>query len=299
MASVTKWLGVCLAALFFVVASGCGGGEDPEDIDLSTFELQIGGLLVGVPFDTTITVTNSGGQGLTVYAPQVTNDSNISFAVTGGFPVLVGGGDVVDITVTFRLGRSALVRDTVIILSSAAADEIPVPIQLTTLSYEQVQTGWGQFEADNFAGALASFTSATSLDPSYGDAFLGRGWSELKDTSSASLSAALASLTTAQTLGVGADARAGMAFANLNLGNHTTAIADADAVGSPYTFSHDNTITHTDLLWIKARAYFLLGDYASAEAVLDVLAPGNGLDSASPTYITDMADLIESLRGSV
>ena len=99
------------------------------------------------------------------------------------------------------------------------------------------------------------------------------------------------------------DAHAGKAFTNLNLESYGHAIESVDAIvtisggsASTYSFSHDSGVDQDDLLWIKARAHFLLGQYANAHAVVDVLDPINNLDTQSATYLQDLAGAIEDLR---
>lgn len=166
-----------------------------------------------------------------------------------------------------------------------------------------ISSGWEKFEAHNYTGASEDFASAISADSSKAEAFVGLGWTALKldELPVASLSFSIAIL-----LEPTDDAFAGKAFADLNLDNQTAAVTSVDAVitisgnsVNTYIFSHDNTITQTDLLWIKARAHFLLAEYAQAQSALDILSPSNGLNPESATYVEDLAAAIEDLRTGV
>lgn len=168
---------------------------------------------------------------------------------------------------------------------------------------ELITSGWEKFEAKDYAAAQVDFLNALGEDSSLAEAYVGLGWSSLKTDQ---LAVASLAFSTALFYGAEADAYAGKAYADLNLDKQTDAIADVAAVvtitgntATTYTFSHDDTITQTDLLWIKARAHFLLAQYDQAQIAVNVLSPGNNLNPSSPTYVTELAALIESLRVSV
>lgn len=166
-----------------------------------------------------------------------------------------------------------------------------------------IESGWEKFESHDYTGASEDFASAISADSSKAEAFVGLGWTALKldQLPVASLSFSIAIL-----LEPSDDAFAGKAFADLNLDDQAAAVTSVDAVitisdnsVNTYTFLHDLTITETDLLWIKARAHFLLAEYAQAQSALDILSPSNGLNPESSTYVEDLAAAIEGLRTGV
>jgi hypothetical protein len=279
--------------------SSCGGDDTPMNITINFQDIQVSDLLVNTPWDTTLVITNEGGTALRVFDISVSHPSNIIIDVET--PFVVNGGEESSVTISLLLTTSISLRDTVVIVSSDEdTPEIRIPVVLTTRSYARVQSGWQKFEADDFVGATTDFSDAVTLDTNYADAYMGHGWCLVKLDQ---LSTALMRLTTAVALNGGSTAYAGKAFADLNLGNHSAAVSDVDSVvtisggtASAYTFVHDTSITERDLVWIKARAHYLQGQFAEAQIAVNVLAPGNGLDPLSPTYEADLAALIESLR---
>lgn len=283
--------------------NGCGEDEvlGPPQIGVGG-TVTIGSLLIQTNYDTTIMVRNLGEDRLTIQSFSVIDTGLIKINLQT--PKSIEAGDSFAVSIRIRANSSGRFTDTVTINTND--DENPtvdIPVVITTLSYEKVQSGWTKFSAADFAGAAADFNDAVGLDGNYGEAFTGQGWTRLKLDQ---LAPAITAFTNALAHGGGNDAHAGKAFAELNSQNHANAVTDVDAVvtitgttSNSYTFSHDNTITQTDLLWVKARAHFLLGQYAQAQAAVNVLAPSNTLNSGSPTYQQELAALIESLRGTV
>ncbi|MBX7151993.1 hypothetical protein K1X84_10160, partial [bacterium] len=282
---------------------GCGEDEilGPPQIGIGG-TITIGSLLIQTNYDTTLMVRNLGEDRLTIQSFSV-NDAEL-IQINLETPKSIEAGDSLAVSIRIRANNSGRFTDTVTINTNDDANPtVEVPVVITTLSYEKVQSGWTKFSAADFAGAITDFNDAVGLDANYGEAYTGQGWTRLKQDQ---LAPAITSFTNALAHGGGNDAHAGKAFAELNSQNHANAVTDVDAVvtitgttASSYTFSHDNTITQTDLLWVKARAHFLLGQYAQAQTVVNVLAPSNTLNPGSPTYQQDLAALIESLRGTV
>lgn len=288
--------------LSLTAMTGCGSeATTPAEISVNP-SFVVGSLPVDADYDTTLTVANLGGEDLTVSGFTFLHGGLIEIDVET--PVTIQGGSSLDIGIRIHVPSSGVFTDTITIeTSDANLPSVIVSIVLTTASYERAQAGWAKFETADFEGALIEFNGAIALDAAYGDAFLGKGWSLLKGNQ---LALAITAFTSAVTNGSINDARAGRAIAYLDDQNQAQAITDVNAVvtitsniASPYTFSHNNTITEKDLLWVKARAHFLLAQYASAQIVVNVLAPNNTLDPQSPTYTTDLAALIESLRAIV
>lgn len=301
MKHLLRMIAVPLAAAGLSMMS-CGGDDTPRNIVIDTNGIQVSDLLVNVPFDTVLSITNDGGTTLTIYDISVSNPANI--AIDLETPFTVEGGQTVDVGIALLLTTSTRLTDTLVVTNSDNDNaEIAIPVVLTTRSYDRVQTGWQKFEADNFAAAAADFNEAVGLDANYAEAFAGHGWCLLRLDQ---LTTALGQFASSVGLGGGSTANSGKSIADLNLGNHADAVSAVDAVvtitsgtASPYTFVHDTSITERDLVWIKARAHYLLGQFAQAQIAVDVLAPGNGLDPSSPTYEADLATLIETLRPTI
>jgi tetratricopeptide (TPR) repeat protein len=161
--------------------------------------------------------------------------------------------------------------------------------------------GWSAFEARRYPDAVSLFRQAASRNDRYSDAYNGIGWSYARmDSLHASLRAFDIALALEPEFN---DAYAGRSFVSLALGEYADAVAAVWAVeGSGakfYAFRHDARITLDDLLLVKARSYFLLRNYQAAQTVIDRLDPENRLDPSSPTYVEDLALVIESLASRV
>lgn len=295
MTHLTAWL----ALVLFI---SCGEDDNPAVISFDTVSLSLSSLPLNINIDTSIVLANTGDRNIII--SSITFHSTDILTITTPFPIIIGGGTTKPIAFRFNLNKTLSRLDTIVITSDAPNNPvISIPVSLSTLSYEVTEAGWVKYQAHNYAGAATDFAQAVSLDPVYADALLGSGWTNLKTDN---LNSALTNFNSAVANGSTTDGNAGKAFAELNLNNFVNAINAVNAFititsGTPttYTFSRDNTINQLDMLWIKARAHYLNGDFANAEAMVDILNPGNTLNSASPTYVADLADVIEQLRSVV
>ena len=150
--------------------------------------------------------------------------------------------------------------------------------------------GWTAWEAGDYETAAASFQSALSHNPAYAEAFTGLGWTALKEEE---LQTAADRFDQAIQLGAeNEDPRVGGLIVYRELpGGLSTALAYGSTVlqnDPDYVFSHDPEID-TDLVRLMlAQVYFLSGEtfFDEAQALLDGLVPGNGLDPTSaPSWV--------------
>ncbi|MBX7149988.1 hypothetical protein K1X84_00010 [bacterium] len=300
MTKIMTHLTIWLALVLFLFA--CGEDDNPAVISFDTVSLSFTSLPLNTNIDTSIVIANTGESNIII--SSITFHSTDILTITTPFPIIIGGGTTKAITFRFNLNQTLSRKDTIVITSDAPNNPVfSIPVSLSTLSYEVTESGWIKYQAHNYAGAATDFAQAISLDPVYADALLGSGWTNLKTDN---LNSALTNFNSAVTHGSTTDGNAGKAFAELNLNNFTNAISAVNAFititsGTPtsYTFSRDNSINQLDMLWIRARAHYLNADFASAEAMVDILNPSNTLNSASPTYVADLADAIEQLRSVV
>jgi hypothetical protein len=121
--------------------------------------------------------------------------------------------------------------------------------------------GWAAFEAGDFALALQKFDAAIAGDARYGPAYVGRGWVELTQATTAeAFRAAASSFDAAVQYGqIGADVFGGRAAARLALGGVDLAGAIQDAqialAASPgFVFEHRRSFDIRDLHLIAAFA---------------------------------------------
>ena len=171
-----------------------------------------------------------------------------------------------------------------------SAPSSTVQARATSLAYE-TSLGWTEFEAGEYDTSKARFQTALQFNASHAEASSGLGWSNamlglLSDAVTAFQAANSAGLTTQ-------DANAGLAVAYRDLPNLNSAILYADTVidNEPsYVFSHRTSIDYKDMHLVMAQCYYRLGEssFSDAQAQVDILDPGNGLDPGTPgTWVVD------------
>jgi tetratricopeptide (TPR) repeat protein len=154
---------------------------------------------------------------------------------------------------------------------------------------EETALGWTAWEAEDYTIARSHFLTALSEEADYADAHHGLGWAH---AFLGSLSLAVTALTNAQADGLTtADPYAGLAFVLRDLPDLDGAIAAAGAalgITPTWSFIHRPSIDWKDLRLVLAQCYFRKGSatFAQAQAQLDLLDPGNGLDPALPATWT-------------
>jgi tetratricopeptide (TPR) repeat protein len=164
-----------------------------------------------------------------------------------------------------------------------------------------VNDGWQKFEGGMFCTALKRFESAIEMDPSYGDAYNGKGWAAMRVSSLEIALSAFDEISNGQmTIPDPVDVVVGKAIIYGNLDptdpEATIALADSALKMDPaYEFTHDRRLTWHDLRIILARSYFALGQYDEAKAQIDILKPYNELDPDSPRFVADLLAEIEEL----
>lgn len=157
--------------------------------------------------------------------------------------------------------------------------------------------GWQSFEAKDYPKAISLFKQALNNNNLYTDAYNGLGWAYGRQDS---LEKAKVYFDIALGLEKNlTDAIVGRSFVSLGLGKFEEAITAVTMVEQYnvvfYTFRHDVSISINDLKLIKAQSYFMLGNYAEAQDIIDVLDPQNQLDQSNASYIEDLALEIENL----
>lgn len=177
--------------------------------------------------------------------------------------------------------------------SSTGTDE--TASQLTT-------EGWAAYAARDYATAITKFTDATNQDASYADAYNGLGWTYAKQDKPQS---AVSDFTTGLTKSANnAEMNAGLAFAYNAEKNYAQSIAAGLAVlgaNASWQFSHDTSITFTDIHLLLAEDYFSQSspDYAQSLAEVRVVDPAFNADVTTVAGQTSLGHEIELLRTQV
>ncbi len=157
--------------------------------------------------------------------------------------------------------------------------------------------GWELYEARDYSGSLEKFNEAVSTDPDYADAYVGLGWAYGK---MAQLTECVSSFRTALSKDAqNVDALAGIALAYLADDEYDQAIAKASqllAISPDYSFEH-GSVTSRNLHLVLAESYYYTGDLAKAQSEVDILNPGNELDSSSEDYAARLLEELERTSG--
>ncbi len=163
-----------------------------------------------------------------------------------------------------------------------------------------VALGWEAYEAGNW-DEINLFRVAVALDTTDAEAWMGLAWFDIEKgfVGNAQTEFERAILLDPSLVA----AYAGNAFAlaaGQNLGDALTMAETAlDMGGDDYVFEHNPDVNGNSLRVLLASIYFRVGDYGSAQIQVDIVAPGNGLNDASPTYIQDLMLVISSLGGLI
>jgi tetratricopeptide (TPR) repeat protein len=160
--------------------------------------------------------------------------------------------------------------------------------------------GWQAYEAGRYDEAFL-FAQAIQQDSSYAEAYMGLGWCHIEHGF-----IGLAQQDFQQAIELDSDliaAYAGNAYALAANGNAGDAVTMAEIVlqtgGEAYVFEHNAEVNGPSLRILLASIYFRLGDFGSAQNQVDLVAPGNGLNPQSRTYVHDLMQLIIDLGGQV
>ena len=154
-----------------------------------------------------------------------------------------------------------------------------------------VLVSWQVYENGNYSEAIGYFEDILEQNPNYADGYNGLGWcygSNVID----SLETARQNFDSANALNSNfADATAGRGFVLLALKQYSLAVNDFSRIiqNNPnYVFSHDSSVTISDIRLGLAEAHFFRQNYQLAQEQVDLLAPENSLDpNNSSTWVVD------------
>ena len=188
---------------------------------------------------------------------------------------------------------------------SSSGDSGPTEPTGPTTAAGYTDRGWERYEAGNYDGALSDFNAAIDRDAGYGEAYAGRGWTQLaRATSPSAMQTAGASFVSAATRGeTGAHVEAGRAAASLGAGGTaleaavTQARAELQADPS-FVFEHRTSINAVDVRLIEAFAQAAQGNFDAALTAADFVVD-SGIDQGNPATWQVDDDVYTSYLGAV
>lgn len=179
---------------------------------------------------------------------------------------------------------------------SEPEDALVLPL---TDSYDlKIAEGWIEFELGHYQDAIGLFNEASEEDPSRSNAYLGLGWCyAMIDELDNSLSNFETAISREPDMPDGYAAEAFVYLAQNQYENAITAAKQAIALGEEeYVFSQIPDVRTRNIRLVMAECYYALGQYADAQAQVDILNPDNNLDQDSRAYEQNLILEIERLR---
>jgi len=126
-----------------------------------------------------------------------------------------------------------------------------------------IEQGWTKFKAGNFSGAGGDFNAALGLDANAYEAYLGLGWTELRQSHGGLAENAFV-IYVDSTSDAQYQARGGLVLAYLAQAKFQNAITTANVVlsaVSAWTFSNDGNFNHLDLKLALVQSYYEIAEY--------------------------------------
>jgi len=167
-----------------------------------------------------------------------------------------------------------------------------------------IEDGWYAYSNGNYELAASRFMSATSEDGSRAEAWNGLGWSEIElyedeEGDEDYLNGIDNNFQEALSHSANwAPPLAGLAFTRSRLGESLSAIHFAglalEQAGDSWVYSRNDDVTGRSLHRVRAWNYFLLEDFASAQAEVELVLEVN-LDPDDPDYLTLLLAYIEQI----
>lgn len=160
---------------------------------------------------------------------------------------------------------------------------------------EFVRLGWKAYEAGDYDTALSKFGQAKKLDPNFGEAYSGLGWTNfgIQELTSASQSFIQANLLDSLNI----DPIIGNVFVEFEQNNYQNAITWANRAFARdsvkfsgkttqrYVFKHNSRANYTQVHKIVALGYYYLGEFEkSYNHIKQYLNPSLQLDPKSLAF---------------
>ncbi len=167
--------------------------------------------------------------------------------------------------------------------------------------------GWVRYEDGRFKDATTAFLNAIDKDSLYAEAVAGKAWADLEQgftglsftqfeeaiaMDSARVDPYYGAAYMAHAQGLALPNQARQRFEQ----TVSLALKGLERGGDSWSFTHNTSVNAVSIRVLLARAYYGLARYDDAEAIVDLLDPGNSVTSSSSTYLQDLLLAIESLE---
>lgn len=162
---------------------------------------------------------------------------------------------------------------------------------------EFMSEGWILFSQTYYDSSYHTFADAIKKYPDSADVYTGAGWALMKMDS---LNKAGQTFTTGSTkVGTDVDFYAGWSFcenARRQFSSSNEKLMTALSLKPTWSFPYAGNIGASDLKAMKAENYFMMGDFGSSLAAVQVLDPNFTADIQTDTGIGELAVKIEALK---
>lgn len=186
-----------------------------------------------------------------------------------------------------------------LVLAGCSGDDDDGPSQPPAdTDAEVLADAWAGFESDDLATAETRFRELLGRGTMPAVAHDGLGWTFAVQNAADSASVHFEAAVTAGAadLPIADQTHAGLAFAAAGGLDWQACLAAADEVASGWSFAHDASVGHDDVVLLTAAAHYALGDFAASLAAVQVLDPGFTADVGTVAGRAALAARIESLQ---
>jgi len=152
-----------------------------------------------------------------------------------------------------------------------------------------IDDAWSTFENGDYAKALDEFTQLGT-----NEAAVGIGWSAVFLDSLSFAKQTFVSIAADQNI----DANAGWALTLWALGDYTNCINKANSVLSKdanYKFSHYQSFSATDLIWLQAASYYNLPNYSKCIEKIKLLDSSFSASTSDPDIAKILLEKLDAL----
>lgn len=184
----------------------------------------------------------------------------------------------------------------VLVCCIASCREADDPRDIVTAD-EVLSAGWGQFESNDYAGALSAFLVASS---SYSaSAYVGAGWASLR---LGQYQDALSYLSRADIEYLSADEindrSAGLVFLLWGADRDTEALLQASQLNSRspnYVFQHDETVDFKDIAYVEASIHWGQQNWTNCLNKIRIIDPSYTTSVSDPNIASILLAKLETL----
>ena len=155
-------------------------------------------------------------------------------------------------------------------ISCSNANDSPRSITLSAKrafeqTYEEMNdSGWSEYVNGNYQQAKDNFTKSISRCPSEIEAYVGKGWCDLKlsqiESSIQSFNDALAK----EASGTTDDIYAGLCFAYDSQDLHEECLTASSEISVAWEFKYDPSLDYNDIILLRAISYYAIGEFPNS-----------------------------------